>query len=212
MNAVGQLLIQAGDKFLDLLLHGCHFFPHVQDDLDTRQIHTQFARKLQNHFQTLQILVRVQPRVAFAARGLQETFALVEAQRLRMDFILLRHGGDHVSGFRSFRHQTLLQISCRGSSGWSLANSRNNSRVRSSCAFGTSTTTSTISSPRVPLREFWTPLSRRRNFCPFLVPCGIFSNARPSMVGTSIFAPSAASSTRTGSVISISSPLRRKKG
>ena len=37
-----------------------------------------------------------------------------------------------------------------------------------------------------------------RNFCPFCVPCGIFSSALPSIVGTSIFAPSPASDTVTG--------------
>ena len=59
--------------------------------------------------------------------------------------------------------------------------------------------------------ELSTPFSRNRNFCPFLVPCGILSNARPSVVGTSIFAPKPASSIRTGTRIRMSSPSRLKE-
>jgi hypothetical protein len=40
---------------------------------------------MQNHFQALQILVGVEPRVAFAAAGLEQPFALIETQRLRMN-------------------------------------------------------------------------------------------------------------------------------
>ena len=60
--------------------------------------------------------------------------------------------------------------------------------------------------------ELNTPFSRRRNFWPFCVPCGIFSSVRPSMVGTSILAPSPASETATGTVISMLSPSRWKNG
>jgi hypothetical protein len=34
-----ELLVQVGDEALDLLLHGFHFFAHIQNDLDTRKIH-----------------------------------------------------------------------------------------------------------------------------------------------------------------------------
>ena len=39
-----------------------------------------------------------------------------------------------------------------------------------------------------------------RSFCPLCVPGGIFNCARPSIVGTSTFAPSEASGTVTGTV------------
>ena len=39
-----------------------------------------------------------EPRVAVGPRRLQEPFALVEAQRLRVDVVLLRHRADHVVG------------------------------------------------------------------------------------------------------------------
>ena len=73
--------------------------------------------------------------------------------------------------------------------------------MRSSRGMGTLTVISTISSPRTPSRVAeGTPFSRRRSFWPDCVPGGIFSRARPSIVGTSIFAPSAASVALTGTV------------
>ena len=80
-------------------------------------------------------------------------------------------------------------------------------------AMGTVTVISTISSPRTPsLVADGTPFSRSRSFCPDCVPGGIFNSARPSIVGTSIFAPSAASVALTGTVREISSASRWKIG
>ena len=88
-------------KCLDLPLHLGHLFAHVQNDFDARQIHAQVARQLENHFQPLQIVVGVEARVAVAARGLEQSFALIEPQRLRMDLILLGDRRNHVGGFAS---------------------------------------------------------------------------------------------------------------
>src|ERR1051326_7304716 len=96
---------------------------------------------------------------------------------------------------------TLLHSSDRGSSGLSFCNSCHSSRAFKSRASGTTSLTSTISSPRCPsLVAEGTPFSRRRSFCPLCVPGGILSCERPSIVGTSIFAPSAASQASTGTV------------
>src|ERR1051325_6595925 len=104
---------------------------------------------------------------------------------------------------------TLLHSSDRGSSGFSFCNSCHSSRALRSRASGTATLTSTISSPRCSSRVAeGTPFSRSRSFCPLCVPGGIFSCERPSMVGTSIFAPRAASHAATGTVTWISSPSR----
>src|SRR6202035_1379030 len=85
--------------------------------------------------------------------------------------------------------------------GFNLASSRSNSFVRSSRGMGMVKVISTISSPRAPsFVADGTPFSRSRSFCPGCVPGGIFSRALPSMVGTSIFAPRAASLTVTGTV------------
>jgi len=92
-----------------------------------------------------------------------------------------------------------LNKSARGSSGFSFASSRRSSFVFSSRGIGTVTFTSTISSPRTPsLVAEGTPFSRKRSFCPDCVPGGTFNSARPSIVGTSIFAPRAASVAVTG--------------
>ncbi len=77
---------------LDLALHFGHLLAHVQDDLDTGQVYAHIAREFQDHFQPLQVVVSIKPRVALAARRLQQPFALVKAQRLRVDTVLLRHG------------------------------------------------------------------------------------------------------------------------
>src|SRR6266478_9616094 len=56
------------------------------------------------------------------------------------------------------------------------------------------------------------PFSRSRNVLPLLVPGGILTNERPSIVGTSIFAPSVASLTVIGTFVYRSLPRRSKKG
>src|ERR1017187_6505310 len=70
--------------------------------------------------------------------------------------------------------------------------------------------TSTIWSPRWLVRRLRTPFSRKRNLWALVVPWGIFSKVRPSMVGTSIFAPSAAA-TGTG-VAQFAAPAAARAG
>src|SRR6476646_3077236 len=99
------------------------------------------------------------------------------------------------------QHYTLLHSSARGSSLCSSCNSCHSSRAFMSTASGTMIFISTISSPRVPsCRAEGTPFSRSRSFCPLCVPGGIFNCDLPSMVGTSILAPSADSHAATGTV------------
>ncbi len=59
----------------------------------------EIARQVEDELEALQVLIRVETRVAFCARGLQQAFALVEAQRLRMNLIHLGHRRDHVCAF-----------------------------------------------------------------------------------------------------------------
>ena len=79
-------------------------------------------------------------------------------------------------------------------------NSRSSSFDRSSSNFGSTSRTSTTRSPRRPSRGEATPRSRSRNRWPDCVPGGTRTRAAPSSDGTSIFAPSAASWTATGTV------------
>src|SRR5262249_17289634 len=107
----------------------------------------------------------------------------------------------HGSQARSGWVYSLLHSSALGSVGLSLCISCHSSRTFRSRASGTTILISTISSPRLPsLVAEGTPFSRRRSFCPLCVPGGTRSCERPSMVGTSIFAPSAASMAVTGTV------------
>ncbi len=69
------------------------------------------ARQVQDELQPLQVLIRIEPRVALCARGLQQAFALVEPQRLRMNLVHLGYRRDHVCalGF-SFRYHGQFSV------------------------------------------------------------------------------------------------------
>ncbi len=86
-QAARQLVLHELRERLHLPLHLAHLLAHVENDLDAGQIYPHLARQREDHFQTLEIGVRVQPRIALRARGLQETDAFVQAQRLRMKFV-----------------------------------------------------------------------------------------------------------------------------
>src|ERR1700685_4064048 len=208
---------------LHLRLHLCHLVAHIQNNFDPRQVHAQLARQIQNHLEPLQVLIRIKPRISLRTRRRQQSYALVQAQCLRMQLVQLRHRADHVTGLRSFPgtrcHETSPQtvarenISRRGSSGSSLLNSFSKFRTRSSSGFGTTICTSTIWSPRFPgCRIEGAPFSRRRSFLPLFVAGGMRTCARPSIVGTSTFDPSDASVTVTGTTVYRSSPRRSKNG
>ena len=88
-----------------LMLHRIHLLAHVQDDFHSGKIHTKIASERQNHFKPFKIRISVKPRVPFGARRLQQPFPFVKAQRLRMQFELLRDGADGV-GFGSTFHKS----------------------------------------------------------------------------------------------------------
>src|SRR4029453_6921638 len=215
----GKLLLHDGCKFGHLLFHFPHLFAHVQNDFDPREIYAHVPRKREDHVQALQILIRVQPRVALGTRWLQQSDAFIEAQRLRMQFIKLSHGADHVAGFgasfssRGHRQTPAFENkSLRGSSGATVSSSFMMLRTRSSVGFGTITWISTYWSPRAPLRALGTPFSRSRSVLPLLVAGGMRTRDRPSIVGTSTFAPRVASLTVTGTLVYKSFPRRSKNG
>src|SRR5262249_4120574 len=142
--------------------------------------------------------VGVKARVAFRARRLQQSLAFVESERLRMNAILIRHGADRVCS-RLSAHSN--PISTRGFVVFNFEYSRSNSFVSSEITFGHVTCTSTNWWPFAPgFLSDGAPRSRKRNFVPDCVPGGIRSCDLPSTVGTSIFAPKAASGTVIGTV------------
>src|ERR1035437_6110847 len=96
LRARHHLVAHIADEARHLALHFVHALAHLQNNRDTRDVHSQVPRQRQDQFQALDIFVGVEAGVAFGARRLQQTFAFVQAQRLRVDVIHLRHRADHV--------------------------------------------------------------------------------------------------------------------
>src|SRR5579885_2825833 len=212
-----KLLLHDGSELVHLVFHLDHFFAHVENDFDAGEIDTHVASQSQNHIEPLEVGIGVEAGIALRAGGLQEANALVKPQGLRVQLVQLGHGADHVAGsgvFFAFRRHkpispfnwaarqtpALLKSALRGSAGATCSNSFIRLRTRSSVGSGTMISISTYSSPRAPVRGFGTPFSRRRSVRPELVEGGMRTTERPSIVGTSTFAPSVASLTVTGSL------------
>src|SRR6266436_5996245 len=204
-----QFLLHHMGKLAHLALHLDHLLAHIQNDLDSGQVYSHVPRKRQDYVQPLQVRIRIQPCVAERPRRLQQTHAFVQSQRLRVQLIDFRHGADHIARFGAFsglwRHglhtPALANKSLRGSAGATSSSSFISLRTRSSVGSGTTTWISTYWSPRSPLRALGTPFSFSRNVLPLFVPGGMRTSERPSIVGTSTFAPSEASGTVTGTLV-----------
>src|SRR4029077_1877073 len=78
-------------------------------------IYAQVAGQGENKLQALQVFVSVQARVALGPGRLEQAFALVEAQSLRMDAIHLCDRRDHVRalGF-PLGHDSTIWFDCIG--------------------------------------------------------------------------------------------------
>jgi hypothetical protein len=89
------------DEVLHLLIHGFHALAHLQDDGDAGDVDAEIAGEVEDELEALEVFVGIEAGVAFGAGGLEEAFALVEAERLGMDVVHLGYGRDHVgaSGF-----------------------------------------------------------------------------------------------------------------
>jgi len=110
-GAESDFILHKADKLLHFAVHVFHAFPHRQDDGNAGDIYAQVSSQVENELQPLQIFFRIKARVAVGARGLEQAFTLVKTQRLRMDAVHLRYGGDHVSalGFAFSRHKRFLR-------------------------------------------------------------------------------------------------------
>src|SRR5205085_6775817 len=86
--------LQIIEEAFEFSLHRVHLLAHVENDFYAREIHTKIARQGKNEFEPFKIRISVETRVAFRARRLQQTFAFIEAQRLRMKVELFRDGTD----------------------------------------------------------------------------------------------------------------------
>ncbi len=56
-RAIRKFILDVFDKLLHLALHIFQTLPHVQNDFDTRQIHAEIARQIQNQFQPLKVFL-----------------------------------------------------------------------------------------------------------------------------------------------------------
>src|SRR5580704_3046643 len=92
-------LLDVFHEILDLTLHLFRTLAHLQDDGDPADVYTQVAGQGKNKFQPLQVFVGIKPGVTFSARGLEQTFTLIESQGLRMNLVHLGDRRDHVSSF-----------------------------------------------------------------------------------------------------------------
>src|SRR5258707_10160282 len=213
-----QFLLHHMGKLAHLALHLDHLLAHIQNDLDSGQVHAHVSRKRQDYVQPLQVRIRIQPCVAERPRWLQQSHAFIQSERLRMQLINFRHSADHITGFGAFSGSrwhglhtpALANKSLRGSAGATSSSSFISLRTRSSVGSGTTTWISTYWSPRSPFRALGTPFSFNRSVLPLFVPGGMRTSERPSIVGTSTFAPSDASATVTGTLVYKSFPRRSK--
>src|SRR5947209_7118399 len=74
--------LQLVDRFLHLVPHALHLIAHVENYLDTGQIHAELFNEPANLLDLLDVLRRVVANLAFAPCGLDQSEALVMAQRL----------------------------------------------------------------------------------------------------------------------------------
>src|SRR5437016_13475329 len=82
---------------LHLPLHLPDLLAHVQYDFDAGEVDAHLASEGQNHFQPFEVGIRVETSIALRSRGLEEPYALVEPQRLRVQAIELGYRADHIS-------------------------------------------------------------------------------------------------------------------
>ncbi len=98
----GEFLLDDCGEFGHLFFHLDHFFAHVQDDFDAGEIYAHVAGQSQDYVEAFEIGIGIEARVALRARRLKQTDAFVKAQSLRVQFIKLGYGADHVAGFGPF--------------------------------------------------------------------------------------------------------------
>src|SRR5205085_9869637 len=67
-----------------------HHPRELEDDFDPGEIHAEVARQRQNHFELPDLVFTIKTSVARRARRFDETFALVQPERLRMNGVTLR--------------------------------------------------------------------------------------------------------------------------
>ena len=65
-----ELALDEVHELIDFELHGFDFAPHVQDDLDSREVDAKVTGQREDRLELLEIVLRVEPRVALRRDGL----------------------------------------------------------------------------------------------------------------------------------------------
>src|SRR5215210_2993354 len=188
----------------------------VEHLLDPGEVHPHLLGQLLDVAPELDVLLRVQPRVLYALSRAEQALLLVHPQGLRVHPDQLRGDPDHEHRPLAKIHDpTFLKSSPLTSSSLSSARVSSISRSRFLSFLGTTSRVRTMRSPRSPLRAraLGAPAPRTLNCLPSWVPAGNRNlTAPPPSRGTSIPAPSAASTKLTGTSTTKSSPRRLKTG
>jgi len=87
-------------KPLHLAVHLLHPLAHLQHDGNAGNIYAEISREVQDELQPLQVFIGIKPGVAIRPRWPQQSLALIQPQRLRVDGIHLGHRRDHVRALR----------------------------------------------------------------------------------------------------------------
>src|SRR6266571_2389865 len=194
----GQLLGPAAEPF-DLVLH-------LQDHLHPGEVDPVLLGQPLDHAESGDVSLGVPAGVPGRTGRLEKALALVDAERLGVHPGQLGGHADHVDsplveplGSFATRHPPCLPPASAASRArgepFLASTSRSSSSSRRSSfdsLCGTSTRTVTSRSPAPPF-GFGEPFPRTRNVLPLSVPAGIFRVTGPFRVGTSTFAPRAAS-------------------
>ena len=72
-----------------------HHAGQLEDHFDAGEVDAEVAGEGEDHLELVDLVFAVEARVAGRARGLDQPFALVETERLRMDVVSLRDDRDH---------------------------------------------------------------------------------------------------------------------
>src|ERR1051325_6218072 len=108
MRKLFDVALQIFEKALELALHRVHLLAHVEDDFDARKIDAEIACQREDYFEPFKIRISVKPRVALRTCRLEQTFTLIQTQRLRVQLELLRDCADCVGPGSLFLHRTVL--------------------------------------------------------------------------------------------------------
>src|SRR5947209_4505976 len=200
LDLVAELALEPGDPAVQPL----HLIAQAKHGLDAREIEPELGREALDQSQTLEVALGVEPRVPGRPLRPHEPLLLVDPQRLRVHADDLGGDADHVA--RPVVHQ--LKSMSRGLPRSAFCSSTSASRSAFVSFFGTSIRIRASTSPLPEPESFGAPRPRMRSSFPSSEPAGTFSVTGPSGVGTSTFAPSAASLNVTGTLTTRSASRR----